>query len=347
MPEAGRAHRLEPAADARLVAPGALRAYFDDAVVGKQIDDVVPHLAVLVETVGRLEIADAVLVIEAVDPLLERGERHAILECAALGCRADDGRDRNAGRICGVVAWNHRQVAATPIGPAGVVGAVELGIVVGLCDLPDAALADIFILEHAAFDPRLPARAVEGPRLPAHLGAVAVGREVRYRRVDHHRRQTIGLEALVAAAVARAQKRGDCGGPLGGLLRHDQAVEDEATVWCEQRADLIPQAGLRVVGIGALKVQHRPQAFGAVDLAREIVKRVIGTGWHRHREQEHGPKRRRPASDDGKRVRGTAAKRHCDSSIAWPMTEGGLDWNGLCAARRATAAAHRSDLSPD
>ena len=162
VPEPGRAHRLEPAADARLAAPHALAADFDDALVCKQIDDVVPHLAVLVEAVGRLEVADAVLVVEAVDPLLERGERRR-----ALGRGADCGRDRNAGRIDGVVTRNHRQVAAAPIGPAGVVGAVELGIVMRLRDLPDAALTDIVILEHAAFDPRLAARAVEDPAPPS------------------------------------------------------------------------------------------------------------------------------------------------------------------------------------
>ena len=47
VPEPGRAHALEPAAHARLAAPHALAADFDDAVVGEQIDDVVPHLAVL------------------------------------------------------------------------------------------------------------------------------------------------------------------------------------------------------------------------------------------------------------------------------------------------------------
>jgi len=72
----------------------------------------------------------------------------------------------------------------------------------------------VLVLEHAVFDSRLTGGAVEDPRLPTHLGAVAVGREVGHRRVDHHGRETVGLQTLLAAPVACSQEAGEATGPL-------------------------------------------------------------------------------------------------------------------------------------
>jgi hypothetical protein len=96
------------------------------------------------------------------------------------------------------------QVAAAPVGPALLIGAVELGEVAHRRDLPHAFFARVVVYEHAALDARLPGMAVEDQRLPADLRALAVGRKVQDRRIDQHRREAVCLYALVATAVAIA-----------------------------------------------------------------------------------------------------------------------------------------------
>ncbi len=128
--------------------------------------------------------------------------------------------------------------------------------------------------------------AVEDQRLPARLRAVAVGGEIHHRRFDHHRRQAVRREPLAATAVAGAQDIGDGGRPLRGLGGLDLAVEDEAPVACEQCADRVPQAELRILGIGSLQRGDRTDAFGAVEIAGEAIQRRIGLRWNREHQGE-------------------------------------------------------------
>ena len=176
---------------------------------------------------------------------------------------------------------------------------------------------------------------MEDPRFPAHLGAVAVDGEVRHRRLDHHRRETVGFEALVASAVARAQEGGDRGGPLGGLLRHDQPVEHEAAVRREEHADLIPQAGLRILGIGALKVHHRAQTLDAVDLARESVKRGIGMRGHGHCEEQRG---QRGVALPARTASVYWVRRRSDSAIPNYLAEGAPSYSPKHRLHRSSEA---------
>src|SRR6185436_15808935 len=56
--EPGRPHALHPPAHACRPAPHALTADFDDTLAREQVHHVVPHLAVFVEAVRRLQTAD-------------------------------------------------------------------------------------------------------------------------------------------------------------------------------------------------------------------------------------------------------------------------------------------------
>src|SRR4030095_12231118 len=127
--------------------PDALAADLDNAVPCEQVDHVVPHLAVLVEAVGRLQSANAVFVVERVDPFLELGERRpGLLRDAGGGWNGD------TGCIDVEMMGNDRQIAAAPVDPSLLVGAVELRIVVRCGDLPDASVERIVVLEYAALD---------------------------------------------------------------------------------------------------------------------------------------------------------------------------------------------------
>src|SRR5690606_30631581 len=85
------ADALEPPTNARRSAPDALPADLDDTVLGEEVHDVVPHLAVRVIAVGGLEISNAVFVVQRVDAVLQLLERRF-----GFGGRTGRRRDRNA-----------------------------------------------------------------------------------------------------------------------------------------------------------------------------------------------------------------------------------------------------------
>src|SRR5690606_4291792 len=112
------ADALEPPTNARRSAPDALPADLDDTVLGEEVHDVVPHLAVRVIAVGGLEISNAVFVVQRVDAVLQLLERRF-----GFGGRTGRRRDRDARGVLIEVIWNDGQVAAAPIGPALVIRA--------------------------------------------------------------------------------------------------------------------------------------------------------------------------------------------------------------------------------
>ena len=77
-----------------------------------------------------------------------------------------------------------------------------------------------------------------------------------------------------------------CGGPLGRLRRHDQPVEGERGRPGEQRADFVPQAELRVLGIAALQRLDRAHALGAGNVPGEAVEPLVSM--RRHGEKQAG-----------------------------------------------------------
>src|SRR5690606_17185028 len=125
------ADAFEPATNAGRAAPDALAADLDDAVFGEKIHHVVPHLAIGVVAVSRLQVTYAVLVIQRGDAGLQRSERR-------IGLRRRTGRrrNRNAGRLDREMLRHHRQIAAAPVDPALFIRAVVLGKVARGGDLP-------------------------------------------------------------------------------------------------------------------------------------------------------------------------------------------------------------------
>jgi hypothetical protein len=303
-----RAHGGEPVAHARLAAIDG-SGHFDGAVVGEHVDHVIPHLAVDVIAERGLEVADGVLVVEPPNAGREPGER-------GLGCRrlALGRDDRHSGLVGGEVVGHDRQVAAAPVRPAGLVGARILREVACAGDAPGAVVGHAVVVdEDPAFDRRLAAAAEEHQHRPAAGRRAAAGGEADHRRLDHHQPGIAGLEPVVPAAVAGAQERGDLRRTAHRLALADLAVEGERRIGREQRADLAPQAVLRVLRVVPLQVLDRAQALDPPDVAREFGDRAVRrwsglrrTG-HRHQRRDRGKEAQRRRSEP--RTRPAGARR--------------------------------------
>ncbi len=159
-----RAHALQRLADA-LAFIDADAADLVHALRGEEIGDVIPHAAIDVVAIGRLQVAHQALVIHHCDALFELLQRGL-----ACGCLAHGRRNRDAGLIGSEVIGKDRKIPALVVGPAGLVRTFVLRVVAVHGDLPLAVLAHVFVLEHAAAHAGIALGiAEEGKAIPAAL----------------------------------------------------------------------------------------------------------------------------------------------------------------------------------
>ncbi len=246
---------LEPAADAALALPDATPRHLDRAVCREEVGDVVPELLVDIIAVSVLQVADEILIAHPRQPPLDRGRGG---RCD--GPRIGRGRcDRHAGLVGGIVIGNGLEIRLQ-IAPAIGIGAGIHGDMVQAGDLPDAVLQFIVILLDAAFPAGIGRPAQHRDFVPAPLGAAAVGGDGDDRGQSELGVELAGGEPVAAAAELRlepARDRGPAFHAVGAVIQHRVARE--------QVRHLVPQAELRIIGVGDLQPLDRAHPLQPIE----------------------------------------------------------------------------------
>ena len=307
------AYRSQPSAHPGAPAPDALSGHFDDAIGREQVAHIVPHHPVGVEAVHRLQIADAVFIVQPVNALLQLRQR-----CGGDGGGAGSGRDRDARRSGVVVIGHDRQFIIAPVEPAFSSRPIKLREIMQGRDFPHAVFAHVIVLEYPAFEARICPAAVQDHHVPAGLGGFAVHRQVHDGVFDQHGGQRNPVWPFAPAAVSGAQEGGDGIGTADCLAQRHLPIEHEAAAIREQRAHFGPQAELRVLGIGPLECFDRANALNSVNFVRKHVNFGLGRRWHTEAQGKHADQGRKQVSQrslqGSERGHGAAAARSATPS---------------------------------
>src|SRR5690606_1220805 len=146
----------------------------DHAIVGEQVDDVVPHPTMDIVGESVLQVADVILIVERANPL---GKRRDV--GTGVGSGPDGIRNRDAGLVDSEVIGDNRQILLPDIAHPSLVTAFVLRKMVQRGDLPASIFEDIVVLVQSALQPGpAPAVAAQRKDAPPPLGGLPVDREI-------------------------------------------------------------------------------------------------------------------------------------------------------------------------